>query len=227
MRLRSLMVACLRARADGAAACGRRSSSARCTSSACTGIGPIAAGAAFLPQTLTVAALSLGPTAWLTARFGERRMLLVGLTALAAGLVVFATVAPAGRGVLPRTVPRLRADRRRGRHVVHGADDAGARRRPGPRRRHRLGLHQRLDADLRGDRSGGARHDRREPDERALRRNGEAAIDALAGGYQLAFIVAAGCVAAGLLASIAVGARAGAGGCPGRREAELELDLAA
>ena len=37
------------------------------------GMGPIAAGAAFLPQTLTVAALSLGPTARLTARFGERR----------------------------------------------------------------------------------------------------------------------------------------------------------
>jgi hypothetical protein len=34
------------------------------------GYGTVAAGAAFLPQTLMVAAFSLGPTAWLVGRFG-------------------------------------------------------------------------------------------------------------------------------------------------------------
>ena len=36
----------------------------------------------------------------------------------------------------------------------------------------------------------------------ALEANGDTAIEALSGGYQLAFVVAAGCVAAALVASI-------------------------
>ena len=65
------------------------------------GMGPIAAGAAFLPQTLTVAALSLGPTARLTARFGERRILITGLTVLVAGLAVFALALQPGAAYFP------------------------------------------------------------------------------------------------------------------------------
>src|SRR5207244_8374474 len=49
------------------------------------GMGPVAAGAAFLPPTLTVATFSLGLTARLTQRFGERRMLLFGRDRLVVG----------------------------------------------------------------------------------------------------------------------------------------------
>lgn len=48
------------------------------------GFGPMAVGLAFLPQTLTVAILSLGPTSKLIARFGARAVLLFGLSAMAA-----------------------------------------------------------------------------------------------------------------------------------------------
>src|SRR4051794_14455513 len=68
------------------------------------GMGPVAAGAAFLPQTLTVAAFSLGPTARLTARHGERRMLLFGLTVLVAGLGLFAAVLQPGAALFPGLV---------------------------------------------------------------------------------------------------------------------------
>src|SRR5947207_2873042 len=85
MRLRSLMIACgVRA----LMVCGMWASFfvGALYLERVLGMGPVAAGAAFLPQTLTVAAFSLGPTARLTARFGERRMLLFGLTVLVAGL---------------------------------------------------------------------------------------------------------------------------------------------
>ena len=55
----------------------------------------------------------------------------------------------------------------------------------------------------------------------ALGADGESAIQALSGGYQLAFIVAAGCVAAALVAAI-VWMRA-----PQAAEHEVELELAA
>jgi EmrB/QacA subfamily drug resistance transporter len=51
-------------------------------------------GLAFLPWTLTVAALSLGLTARLVARFGEVPMLIGGMLAAAAGLALLATVGP-------------------------------------------------------------------------------------------------------------------------------------
>src|SRR5204862_7234428 len=65
------------------------------------GMGPVAAGAAFLPQTLTVAALSLGPTARLTERFGERRLLIFGLAVLVGGLGLFATALQPGTAYFP------------------------------------------------------------------------------------------------------------------------------
>jgi MFS family permease len=51
-------------------------------------------GLAFLPWTLTVAALSLGLTARLVARFGEVPMLVGGMLVAAAGLALLATVGP-------------------------------------------------------------------------------------------------------------------------------------
>jgi EmrB/QacA subfamily drug resistance transporter len=51
-------------------------------------------GAAFLPWTLTVAALSQGITARLVARFGPLPVLMTGMVSAAAGLLLFSTVGP-------------------------------------------------------------------------------------------------------------------------------------
>ena len=56
------------------------------------GYGVLSTGLAFLPQTLLLAALSLGPVAWLVTRFGPRRPLIAGLVCAAAGLALFSTV---------------------------------------------------------------------------------------------------------------------------------------
>ena len=55
------------------------------------GLSPLETGVAFLPMTLTVGALSLGPVARLVVRFGPRPVLLGGICTLIAGLVLFAT----------------------------------------------------------------------------------------------------------------------------------------
>jgi EmrB/QacA subfamily drug resistance transporter len=57
------------------------------------GYSALTTGLAFLPQTLLLAALSLGPIAWLVTRFGPRRPLIAGLTSAAAGLALFSTIA--------------------------------------------------------------------------------------------------------------------------------------
>ena len=57
------------------------------------GFGPLRVGLAFLPQTLVVAALSLGVTARLIHRFGPIRVLIAGLAVAAAGVVVMANLA--------------------------------------------------------------------------------------------------------------------------------------
>jgi EmrB/QacA subfamily drug resistance transporter len=60
------------------------------------GYGPLSTGLAFLPQTVTVAGLSMGPTRRLVARFGPRAVLLCGMAATFAGLGLLAV---AGAGV--------------------------------------------------------------------------------------------------------------------------------
>jgi hypothetical protein len=62
--------------------------------------GVLHTGVAFLPQTLTLAALSFGVTARLVNRFGSLPPLLVGLAACAGGLALLATV-----GATPATPP--------------------------------------------------------------------------------------------------------------------------
>jgi MFS family permease len=52
-------------------------------------------GLAFLPWTLTVAALSLGITARLVGRYGEFPLLIAGMVAASAGLALLTTVGPA------------------------------------------------------------------------------------------------------------------------------------
>jgi EmrB/QacA subfamily drug resistance transporter len=56
------------------------------------GLSPLASGFAFLPMTLGIAAMTLGPVAKLVGRFGARRVLAGGVSVLTAGLVVFAFV---------------------------------------------------------------------------------------------------------------------------------------
>jgi EmrB/QacA subfamily drug resistance transporter len=162
------------------------------------GMGPVAAGAAFLPQTLTVAAFSLGPTARLTARFGERRMLLFGLTVLVAGLGLFAMVLQPGAAYFPglfaayaligvgagtsfmTLVTLALAD--------VPAEDAGI---ASGLVNVSVQISAALGLAVLGTIAAGQTG--------RLADHGETAVHALAGGYQLAFVVAAGCVAVALL----------------------------
>ncbi|HXE45170.1 MAG TPA: MFS transporter [Conexibacter sp.] len=56
------------------------------------GLGPLTTGVAFLPMTLTVAAMAMGIVARLIGRFGPRTVLLGGMPALIAGLAAFAVL---------------------------------------------------------------------------------------------------------------------------------------
>jgi EmrB/QacA subfamily drug resistance transporter len=64
------------------------------------GYGTVRTGLAFLPWTLVVAALSVGPTAALVRRFGAGRPLLAGLVIMAAGLLLLSQT-PAGGSYFP------------------------------------------------------------------------------------------------------------------------------
>jgi EmrB/QacA subfamily drug resistance transporter len=56
--------------------------------------GAVETGLAFLPWTLTVAALSLGATARLVRRFGELRVVMAGMATVIAGLILLTHVGP-------------------------------------------------------------------------------------------------------------------------------------
>jgi EmrB/QacA subfamily drug resistance transporter len=56
------------------------------------GFGPLRTGLAFLPQTLVVGALALGPSARIVRRFGPQRVLIAGLAAIAVGLAAMANL---------------------------------------------------------------------------------------------------------------------------------------
>jgi EmrB/QacA subfamily drug resistance transporter len=58
------------------------------------GYGVLETGLAFLPQTLLLAVLSLGPIAWLVNRFGPRRPLIFGLLCCGAGLLILSNAGP-------------------------------------------------------------------------------------------------------------------------------------
>lgn len=55
---------------------------------------PIRTGLAFLPVTLSIGILSVGPSAWLMQRLGARMPLVAGLILSAAGLAIFAVASP-------------------------------------------------------------------------------------------------------------------------------------
>ena len=60
------------------------------------GYGTVASGAAFLPQTLMVAALALGPTTWLDEPLRRPSRLVGGLASMCAGLLVLAEIQAGG-----------------------------------------------------------------------------------------------------------------------------------
>ena len=166
------------------------------------GMGPIAAGAAFLPQTLTVAALSLGPSARLTARFGERRVLLAGLSVLVVGLIVFALALQPGASYFPGpaiafTLIGLGAGLSFMTLMTLALADVPAR--DAGIASGVVNVSTQISAAVGLAVLGTIASSRTN----ALGADGESAIQALSGGYQLAFIVAAGCVAAALVAAIA------------------------
>jgi MFS family permease len=184
------------------------------------GMGPVAAGAAFLPQTLTVAAFSLGPTARLTERFGERRMLLFGLTVLVAGLGLFAAVlgpttayfpglfvayalmgVGAGTSFMTLVTLALADVPAKDAGIASGLVNVSVQ------------ISAALGLAVLGTIAAGQTG--------RLSDRGETAIHALSGGYQLAFVVAAASVAAALLVS-ALWVRGPRERVPARVRAEAE-----
>ena len=159
-------------------------------------------GLAFLPQTLVVAALSLGPTAWLVGRFGAKPTLVAGLIPMIAGLVVLTTVgthtaffptvgiayALIGLGAGLSFMPLL--------HIAMGEvprSDAGL---ASGIVNVSLQVSAALGLAVLG--SIAASHTR------SLAVHGHDATDALLGGYHLVFGIAAACVVAALAVAVVV-----------------------
>ncbi len=166
------------------------------------GYGTVASGAAFLPQTLMVAALAIGPTTWLMSRFGAHRVLVTGLASMCAGLLLLAEIQAGGSYWPTPLVAFLLLGLGGGLAAaplvtVAMADvpvaDAGIASAivnlsmyvPGA-----IGL------AVVGALAAGQT--------RTLSASGQPLADALVGGYQLGLLVCAGCVAAGMLVAISV-----------------------
>jgi MFS family permease len=164
------------------------------------GLGVLTTGLAFLPQTLILAALSLGPVAWLVRRLGPQPTLIVGLLcagsgiALLTGVDAHATYFPdiavpfalmgigAGLSFMPlltiamAEVPRADAGMASG--IVNTSLQVST----------AIGVA--VLGTLSGDRT------------QTLLHHGVGDAAALLGGYRLAFAVGAGCVGAALLAAL-------------------------
>jgi EmrB/QacA subfamily drug resistance transporter len=164
--------------------------------------GALATGAAYLPWTLTVAALSLGVTARLVARLGALTVLLGGLASMTVGLLVLSTVGAhtsfmptiflayfaiglgTGSSFMPlltiamSKVPAGEAGLASG--IVNVSQQvSGA-----------LGLA--LLGTFAASRT------------RALAAAGHSPVSAVIGGYHLAFLIAAGCTIVGILVAYAL-----------------------
>jgi EmrB/QacA subfamily drug resistance transporter len=158
---------------------------------------PLRTGLAFLPITLMVAGLSTGITAGLVARLGSMRVLMPGLLSMAIGLLLLAHAGQHARylsGVFPAFiliglgagtafVPLLtiamaevpKEDAGLGSGIVNVSQQMAA----------AIGLA--LLGTLATDRT------------TSLRTAGRSVVPALASGYELAFLVAAGCVITGII----------------------------
>jgi predicted MFS family arabinose efflux permease len=175
-------------------------------------------GLSFLPMTLVVAIFSSGPTARLVNRFGPKRVLVPGLTAMAASLAVLSTVnadtaffptifvafALMGVGGGTSFMPLL--------HIAMGdveARDAGL-------ASGIVNVSMWIAASLGLAALGAIATDRAS----TLLQHGHSAATALTGGYDLAFLIGAGLVVAAVIVAIVVLP-------PGERETEAEPEAEA
>jgi EmrB/QacA subfamily drug resistance transporter len=166
------------------------------------GYGTVASGAAFLPQTVMVAVFAIGPTTRLVSRFGAHRVLVAGLASMSAGLLLLSEIQADG-SYLPIVLTSFLL-------LGIGGGLAGA-----PLVTVALSEVPAADAGIAsaivnlsmyvpgaiglavvGALAAGQT--------RTLSAGGEPLADALVGGYQLAYLVCAGAVAAGLLVAMSV-----------------------
>jgi EmrB/QacA subfamily drug resistance transporter len=161
------------------------------------GYSPIRTGLAFLPQAVAMAAMSAGITAWLVQRFGPKPVMYPAMVSAAVGLVLFATAGQhahyfpqiffafllMGAGAGASFVPLLQigmseipnVDAGLGSGIVNVSQQmAGA-----------IGL--------------AALSTIAANDSKSLLASGHNLVSALTHGYQLALLIAAGCVALGLV----------------------------
>jgi EmrB/QacA subfamily drug resistance transporter len=166
------------------------------------GYGTVASGAAFLPQTLMVAAFAIGPTTRLVGRFGAHRVLVAGLASMSAGLLLLSEIS-AGGSYLPIVLIAFLL-------LGTGGGLAGA-----PLMTVALSEVPAADAGIASaivnlsmyvpGAIGLAVVGALTADHtRALSTAGQPLADALVGGYQLGYLVCAGAVAAGLLVAMSV-----------------------
>jgi EmrB/QacA subfamily drug resistance transporter len=166
------------------------------------GYDAIETGLAFMPLTLSIAALSMGGAARLMSRFGPVTTLTGGLAAIIAGLVLLA-----GQGVragyfpglfVPFTLMGLGAGTSFLPLLTIGMSDAPAR---------DAGLASgivNVSVQLFGAIGLATLGTIATDHTKALARHGEGVLAALTGGYHLSYLVAAGAVAVGILAALLV-----------------------
>ena len=163
--------------------------------------GVLTTGLAFLPQTLLLAAMSLGPIAWLVRRLGPRRPILLGLPFATLGLVLLATAGPhtaylpvlviaflliglgAGMCFMPLLVIAMAKVPTADAGLASGITNTS------------LQVSAAIGVAILGTLSANRT--------KSLLGSGDTTHQALLSGYHLAFWVAAGCAAAGWVAALA------------------------
>ena len=167
------------------------------------GYDAIEIGLAFLPVSTLIGALSLGVSARLNLRFGPRATLVPGLALVAVALAYFSRAPVDGDYVSRRAAGRWCCSARAPGLVFPAVTTISMSGVLPGRRGPRVRRGQHEHAGRRGVRPRGARRagDRQDRDAALARRHGRAA---LTGGYQLAFLVAAGLVGAAIVLATVV-----------------------
>ena len=160
----------------------------------------IRSGVGYLLVACTII-VSAGASQALVGRFGVRRVLILGLVLLTAGLLFFTQVSP--HGIVPRRPrARLRARGHRSRLRVHPGHDRRAHGHHRRRGRARVRAHQHVSADRRRRRRRAASDRVHQPDGRAPGRAATAADVAFTDGLSRAFLVGAVMAVIALVAAV-------------------------